>query len=145
MGFFGFAASFAMRVNLSIAIVAMVITNATSSHVTYGANNETERTCPELLHQVVLDRNLTNATTHAPPGEFNWSSEDQGTILGSFYWGYVMLQIPGGMLAKRIGGKWLFGFGMLISSVFTLLTPIAARFGMGFLVACRVLQGLGEV
>lgn len=145
MGFLGFAASFAMRVNLSIAIVAMVIPNTTAvtNHVFHV--NETERACPELYKSEIMRHNEDDQASLMPVGEFSWSSEEQGMILGSFYWGYVILQIPGGMLAKKIGGKWLFGFGMLISSIFTLLTPLAARMGMAFLIACRILQGFGEV
>jgi len=34
-------------------------------------------------------------------GEFNWTRGEQGIILGSFFWGHVFTQIPGGMLAQR--------------------------------------------
>lgn len=37
--------------------------------------------------------------------EYHWDPSTQGVILGSFYWGYIITQIPGGLLAKRFGGK----------------------------------------
>lgn len=49
------------------------------------------------------------------------------------------------MLAERIGGKWPFGIGMLITAIFSLATPIAARSGKGALIFVRIIQGLGEV
>ena len=44
----------------------------------------------------------------------------------------------------REGGKWLFGVGVLVTAVFTLITPIAAKSSLYFLYAVRVIEGLGE-
>jgi len=52
--------------------------------------------------------------------------------------------VPGGWLADRFGGKWLYGGGVLLSSVVSLLTPAAARLHIGVLIAIHVLSGLGE-
>lgn len=76
---------------------------------------------------------------------YNWDSETQGWILGSFFYGYILTQIPGGYLAGRFGAKWLMGFGILGTAVFTLLTPLAANLGASYLIAVRVLEGVGEV
>ena len=57
----------------------------------------------------------------------------------------MITQIPGGYLAEKYGGKWLFGMGTFITSFLTLLTPIAAKSGVGVFIAVRVLEGLGEV
>ncbi|CAG0900572.1 unnamed protein product, partial [Cyprideis torosa] len=77
-------------------------------------------------------------------GEFDWDTSTQGLILGSFFWGYIFTQIPGGVLSKILGGKWVFGVGMLVTSVFTLLTPMAARMGVWALLCVRFVEGLGE-
>jgi len=47
-------------------------------------------------------------------------------------------------LAERIGGKILFGGGVLVTAVLTLLTPVAARQSAYILIALRVLEGIGE-
>jgi len=52
-----------------------------------------------------------------------------------------VLQIPAGWLADRYGGKRLFGGCILISSVISLLTPIAARAHFGVLLFLRVVMG----
>lgn len=39
----------------------------------------------------------------------------------------------------------MLGFGVFGTSVFTLLTPLAANLGVGYLIAVRALEGLGEV
>ncbi|GBN63421.1 hypothetical protein AVEN_258727-1, partial [Araneus ventricosus] len=78
-------------------------------------------------------------------GEFMWSSKMQGVVLGAFYYGYVISQIPGGRLAELYSGKWVFGISTLITSVLTLLTPIAARAGVGYLIAVRAIEGFAQV
>lgn len=76
---------------------------------------------------------------------YDWDSGTQGWILGAFFYGYILTQIPGGFLASRCGPKWLLGFGVLGTVIFTLLTPVAADLGASYLFAVRVLEGIGEV
>ena len=68
-----------------------------------------------------------------------------GIILGSFFYGYIITQLPGGWLGARFGGKYLFGLGVLCTSVLTIFTPLAARHSVGMLILVRILEGLGEV
>ena len=42
-------------------------------------------------------------------GEFTWSKLTQGYILSSFFYGYIVTQIPGGWLAGRYTGDETFG------------------------------------
>eukprot|EP00794_Sanderia_malayensis_P005231 gene5231-5889_t len=74
--------------------------------------------------------------------DFTWDSRLQGVVLGSFYYGYMVLQIPGGYMAMKIGGTRIFGFGVLFASIFTIFTPPATRFSVWALVALRVAEGL---
>jgi ACS family sodium-dependent inorganic phosphate cotransporter-like MFS transporter 5 len=74
----------------------------------------------------------------------DWTTEDKGVVLSSFFYGYIITQIPGGMLAERYGGKWVFGLGCLVTTLLTLITPIAAYQSRTLLIIVRVLEGLGE-
>lgn len=65
-----------------------------------------------------------------------------GIILGAFYYGYMVFQIPGGWLALRLGGARLFGAAVLVASVFTLMTPFATRWSPVALILLRILEGL---
>jgi MFS family permease len=78
-------------------------------------------------------------------GEFDWDEITQGLLLSSFFWGYIVTQIPGGILVRRFGSKWILGLGCLTAAVMSLLTPIAARTSVYALMAVRVVEGLGEV
>lgn len=65
-----------------------------------------------------------------------------GLVLGSFFYGYWVLQIPGAWLAMRIGGTRVFGYGVLLTSFLSLLTPVATRYSVWGLVGVRIFQGL---
>lgn len=76
--------------------------------------------------------------------EFNWNSATVGLIQSSFFWGYLLTQIIGGIWADKIGGKLVLGFGVVWWSIATVLTPIAARIGLPFLLVMRAFMGIGE-
>ncbi|MDP7577611.1 MAG: ACS family MFS transporter, partial [Pseudomonadales bacterium] len=76
--------------------------------------------------------------------ELNWSLQTQGTVLSSFFVGYLLLQIVGGRLSDRFGGKVVLGAGVLLWSLFTILTPPAAMVGISLLIATRIAMGMGE-
>ena len=74
-----------------------------------------------------------------------WEKSIQGHILGSFFYGYLISQIPGGLLAERFGAKWIIAGFLSLSTVATLLTPVASRISFGLLIVLRVLCGIGSV
>jgi MFS family permease len=60
--------------------------------------------------------------------QFRWNlmpSDPKGFVLSSFYVGYIVGQVPGGMLATRHGGNIVFGIGVLTTGVLTLALPLA--------------------
>jgi MFS family permease len=61
--------------------------------------------------------------------------------LGCFFWGYVMTELPGGRMAEIFGARKIFGYSMLIASLMTLLTPLAANISHYAVVALRVIIG----
>lgn len=78
-------------------------------------------------------------------GKFKWGSIEQSAILSAFFYGYVVTQIPFGILSKKYGAIYFLGIGMLINSIFGLFVPIAAEHNFYTLIAVRFIQGLGEV
>ena len=75
---------------------------------------------------------------------FGWSDTTKGLVLSSFFIGYMIMQVPCGWLANRIGGKLVLGFAVLSWSVFTMLTPVVALMSLPMLIAVRIAMGLGE-
>ncbi|KAK7340264.1 hypothetical protein VNO77_20964 [Canavalia gladiata] len=76
--------------------------------------------------------------------EFNWNSATVGLIQSSFFWGYLLTQILGGIWADKLGGKLVLGFGVVWWSMATILTPIAAKIGLPCLLIMRAFMGIGE-
>ncbi|CAF0896386.1 unnamed protein product [Rotaria sordida] len=125
--FFGFFCLYAMRVNLSVAIVAMVAPQS--------ALNQSIEACPTVEK---------NSTKPIPKYEFDWDPSKEGFILGAFFYGYISTQVIGGNLAEKFGAKWIFGGGIFIASILTLLTPVAARIHYKLFIALRVIMGMAS-
>ncbi|KOB67817.1 Sodium-dependent phosphate transporter [Operophtera brumata] len=82
MLFLAMLLAYGMRVNMSMAIVAMT-------------DSESENS-------------------------FDWSMQTQSVILSSFFWGYIILQIPAGELAAKFGGSVLITISLGVNSAVVL-------------------------
>lgn len=78
-------------------------------------------------------------------GEFDWDERKQGLILGSFFYGYVGTNFVGGRAAEVLGGRLVFGLGVVLSSLLTVVSPLCAYVSKELFIANRVLQGLAQV
>uniref|UniRef100_A0A8C2AR45 Solute carrier family 17 member 8 n=1 Tax=Cyprinus carpio TaxID=7962 RepID=A0A8C2AR45_CYPCA len=112
----GFCISFGIRCNLGVAIVEMV-------------NNNTV---------------YINGTAVMQPAQFNWDPETVGLIHGSFFWGYIVTQIPGGFISNKLAANRVFGAAIFLTSVLNMFIPSAARVHYGCVLFVRILQGLVE-
>lgn len=66
-------------------------------------------------------------------------------MLSSFFWGYVVTQVPSGYIANIWSSQKLLAIGMLICGIFKVLTPIAAHYGgLEAVLVCRVVMGLTQ-
>ncbi|XP_041485241.1 putative inorganic phosphate cotransporter [Lytechinus variegatus] len=134
MVFVGNGLLYAMRINVSVTMAAM--TNATYTTFDHGEGyNQTVETCPK-------PNNSTESTNEN--GEFLWTAHQQELIIAGFFYGYSVSQIPAGWLTDKIGGTRVFGFGMFISGISSLLGPTAAWMGPEFLLAIRIFCGFFE-
>ncbi|KAG5264170.1 hypothetical protein AALO_G00272920 [Alosa alosa] len=113
----GFCISFGIRCNLGVAIVSMV-------------NNST------------IHRNGKIIVTEK--AKFNWDPETVGMIHGSFFWGYIVTQIPGGYISSRLAANRVFGAAIFLTSTLNMFIPSAARMHYGLVIFVRILQGLVE-
>uniref|UniRef100_A0AAX7SN95 Vesicular glutamate transporter 1 n=1 Tax=Astatotilapia calliptera TaxID=8154 RepID=A0AAX7SN95_ASTCA len=112
----GFCISFGIRCNLGVAIVSMV-----NSHTIFKDNKE-----------VIVK------------AQFDWDPETVGMIHGSFFWGYIVTQIPGGFICQKFAANRVFGFAIVATSFLNMLIPTAARMHFGCVIIVRIFQGLVE-
>uniref|UniRef100_A0A7N5ZTI9 Major facilitator superfamily (MFS) profile domain-containing protein n=1 Tax=Anabas testudineus TaxID=64144 RepID=A0A7N5ZTI9_ANATE len=76
--------------------------------------------------------------------QFNWDPETVGMIHGSFFWGYIVTQIPGGYISSRLAANRVFGAAIVLTSTLNMFIPSAARAHYGCVIFVRILQGLVE-
>ncbi|XP_045026535.1 putative inorganic phosphate cotransporter isoform X1 [Daphnia magna] len=135
MAFLGLAVVYMMRVNLSVTIVDMVrMPSSSATTINTTKRIPTSTVCP-----------IRNSpTTFTNDGEFDWDIKTQGLVLGSFFWGYTVTQIPGGLLARKCGGKNVLGIGIFLTGLLSFATPSAARSSIPTLITVRILTGLAE-
>ena len=81
MASFGVICAFALRVSLSVAIVAMVNQTAVSDDQVVTTNISDTDQCPR-------DQELERAD-----GELTWDRHQQGTALAAFYYGHIVTQV----------------------------------------------------
>lgn len=85
-----------------------------------------------------------NDNTTEEVAEFDWSPKEIGVIDSSFFWGYLITQVPGGFLAAKYPANKVFGTAIAVSAFLNLLIPGAAKVHLALLIFVRVLQGLVE-
>ncbi|XP_078310380.1 putative transporter slc-17.2 [Crassostrea virginica] len=150
LGFFGFVNLYALRFNLSVAIVCMVNGTAVrlnSKEDTNSVNNTSSGSADQHFESscglIAADTNAT-IVREFQDGDILWDKTTQGLILGSFFWGYLATQIPGGWFAIKFGGRRVLGLCMALCSLCTFLTPIAAQTSYIFLMVIRIILGIGS-
>ncbi|EMP28452.1 Sialin [Chelonia mydas] len=127
---------YSLRVNLSIAIIAM--TNGTNPG---SLPNSSTDVCPSRSH-AQPNSSHREFTQGAPV--YDWSAETQGVILSAFFYGYLFTQLLGGYWSGQFGGKLVLGYGLLSTSALTLLVPLAAGLGAAYLIGLQALLGMAE-
>lgn len=75
---------------------------------------------------------------------FDWNSQQKGLVLSSFFYGYICTQFVGGYLGYHFGGNIIFAVGIGVTSLLTLLTPVAAQYSIYMLLAVRIIEGIFE-
>ncbi|KAL7671239.1 hypothetical protein ACOME3_006140 [Neoechinorhynchus agilis] len=72
----------------------------------------------------------------------DWSKAKFGNLQASFFYGYIMTQLLGGILAYRLGPRTVICFSLAGASSVTMLMPTLADIGYSFAVLQQVLIGV---
>ncbi|VDN50653.1 unnamed protein product [Dracunculus medinensis] len=90
-----------------------------------------------------MARNYTDPWGKFHQKEFNWTRTELGVMESSFFYGYLITQIPAGFLAAKIAPNKLFGLAIGLASFFNILLPFAFRTRSDTFVAfIQIIQGL---
>lgn len=126
----GMAIVYGLKVNLSVTMVAML------NHTAI-VGNKTEETPPGQCNPPD-----GQTTTKPEDGPFVWSEPLQGMLLGCYFWGYLVSQIPLAYVAENYSAKWVFFFSVSLNAVCTILTPPLTKLHYGGLLTMRVVEGI---
>lgn len=140
--FFAGFLDYATRVNINNAIVSMVddvVVNRSVLSRDFCSSVFTETTTSNS--SLVAVESLRNKGPALKT--YDWSPTTQGLILGAFFYGYILLQVPAGRFAEILGGKWIVAIGLLISGLVNLVTPWLTD-SIALLTASRVVLGLAQ-
>lgn len=150
MAFFGYCLQYMLKINLGIAIVCMVNHTALSVNKERAIFNSTLETTtlktPLFSNESDTVQCLFQGSSEGAKmeGEFVWSKSVQGFVLASYFYGYLITQIPGGWLSAKYGGTKVIVVSNLIASALTITAPFFARWNYWALSACRFFIGLAH-
>ncbi len=98
-----------------------------------------------------MDRANLAVAGSAIQAEFGLTATQLGLLFSTFTWFYAMSQIPMGYLLDRVGPRLLYGYAIILWSLFTLLMGFAshhlfasAAASFAMLLVCRALVGVAE-
>ncbi|KAI0979402.1 hypothetical protein GJ496_003715 [Pomphorhynchus laevis] len=132
LAMFGMFMQYCQKIDLSVNLVCMTGSKKASHSERY---NRSVMMCPEIL--------LNQKAKSTKAGEFDWTSDVKSHLLSSFFYGYLISEIPAGMLASKYGPKWVMSIAIFVNGICNCLYPLAARAHYGFLIALRVIVGAG--
>lgn len=89
-----------------------------------------------------IDRSNIGMAAPAMMKSFGLSSVFAGVLLSAFFWGYVITQVPGGLIAAKYSAKTVILVVLIVWGIAAILTGLAQNFTE--LIIVRVIMGLAE-
>lgn len=125
-------------------------TSATTAVKTSTSSSSSSSTPFSIISSLFSSRNEPNiiSTDDNASGDdnnlFDWSESLQGTIVGAYYYGYILTNFNGGQLSEWMGTKRLLTIATTLASFFTLIVPFCAYTHPWLLIIARILTGLAQ-
>ena len=91
-----------------------------------------------------LDRVMMSVAILPMAQEMSYSDTTKGLIAAAFTTGYFLCFLPAGVVAATSSPTITLTVGLIVWSAAQAATPAAAYSGLGVLLACRAVMGLGE-
>ena len=89
-----------------------------------------------------MDRSNISVAAPAMSHALGLGSAAIGVLLSAFFWGYVITQVPGGLLAGKFGPKKIICITLIVWGLSAIATGLAPNFES--LIAMRFIMGLAE-
>ncbi|XP_054711615.1 sialin-like [Uloborus diversus] len=120
----------AYRINISVAMVAMVDLSGYENHTLQQNWNVSSGNSS----QVTFDQGI----------KYNWSPKIQGCVIGAGFLGYVLSLIAGGKLAETFGPTIVLIIGTFTSSFSTTVSPLTSNISPYFTMLIQCVRGVAQ-
>ncbi|THD26196.1 VGL2A [Fasciola hepatica] len=154
----GFMITFGIRCNMAWAMLSMQSRHKNLTHHLHTSHGSHHLAPPNSTAHHFTPYHGENGI-HSDPGhvvdlagilnvttkpDFFWTAGERGLVDSSFFYGYLITQIPGGVIAAKFPANKLFGIAVGGSAFLNLFLPSACRVHYGVVMAIRMMQGLVE-
>ena len=95
-----------------------------------------------VFYQMIL-QSLPSVIRDGLVVDFSLTDSGFGSLSASFYYPYIVLQVPAGLLVMRLGARRVLMAGLVLCIAASLVTAIAQD--IAYVAAARVLMGFGAV
>lgn len=95
----------------------------------------------KFFYLIIINQKISNLK----PAKFDWSNAQIAALHSSFFWGYMLTQIPAGYLSTRFPANRVFGLAILASALLNFSIPLMTKTNFYGLVVLRIFQGLVDV
>ncbi|GAA55230.1 MFS transporter ACS family solute carrier family 17 (sodium-dependent inorganic phosphate cotransporter) member 6/7/8 [Clonorchis sinensis] len=139
----GFLITFGIRCNMSWAMLSMIARHNQTLHeqaMNHAHHHELRHGAGGVDHVVDLV-GIINVTTKP---DFYWNAKERGLVDGSFFFGYLVTQIPGGVIASKFAANKVFGVAVGGSALINLFIPWSCKAHYILVMILRTMQGLVE-
>lgn len=147
------------RQNLSMAMVAMVkdpdrpieeqhsqnhtlnnLINRTAQSFNIGEDVASTCPSPTIIGLDGKEEIAKKIVTYGP--KYDWTTSERSLLFETFFWTYVVCQIPAARFAEVVGAKWVLATATIGSSILSLITPWAASQHVYAFALIRALMGI---
>ncbi|KAL7640699.1 UNVERIFIED_CONTAM: hypothetical protein RMT77_008974 [Armadillidium vulgare] len=116
----------------SIGVIVVAIVNVTSDDET----DYTKDACPAAINK----SEPANAEVKGP--QYYWGQNEQGFILGAYFWGYVISRLFLTRLSEKFGQRETFCLSMVVAGLVALVSPWTASVSGYFFAVTRFITGV---
>ncbi|KAJ3634275.1 hypothetical protein MTP99_011170 [Tenebrio molitor] len=93
-----------------------------------------------IVEMVTMNKSNASLVSYGP--RYNWNEEEKNDILGYFFCGFILTQVPGGRLSEMYGTRIVVGVGLLCAALATILVPLACHMHYYWVLFARFALGL---
>lgn len=95
------------------------------------------------MTQLAVNTSLGNSTMDDESG-YDWSESEKSFLLGAFFYGFIMSQVPFGFFIHRCGAYHVLSISLAFAGLCSALIPFASDYGVWYAFVMQFCVGVGQ-